>query len=124
MRAALIAALLICLVRGSVGLELPSKVSAQPNTQVIPVEIEDPHQYFYGNILTNEVFKYKRDIFTAVQVHPYMSSGMYDGQLTFCKDVGVQFEDITEADLVVIVYGKQYSPKLCYMLVSVSVVHR
>ena len=86
---------------------------------------ENPNQYFYGYVLSGEVFEYKKNTYTAIQVHPNMATNMYDSQITFCKNVEETFNALTQKDLVVITYSRQPNGvKMCYTFFNVDIVHK
>jgi len=87
--------------------------------------VENPNQYFYGYVLSGEVFQHKKNIYTAIQVHPNVATTMYDSQITFCKNVEEKFNALSQQDLVVITYSKQPNDlRLCYTLFNVDIVHK
>ena len=85
----ILAAAITCAIYGVV---LPNIIHADiprarlvVGTPMLPT-IENPYIYTYGVMRYGEIFEYKKDILTAVQVHPMPETGttMYDSQLTFC----------------------------------------
>jgi hypothetical protein len=88
------------------------------------VEVENPNQYFYGTVKSGDVFRNGDDLFTAIDVHPFSTSVMFDKQITFCNNVERQFAKLTMQDTVVITYSKLSRSKLCFDLVAVDVVEK
>lgn len=86
------------------------------------VNVDNPNQYFYGRVLSGDIFKYEKNVLTAVRVSPMHASDMYNQQITFCDNQEVKFGKLTTSDVVVITYSKTARSGLCYDLVSVDVV--
>lgn len=115
--------LLVSLLAGTT---LFANVSKRKLTSEPPVIVENPYTYSYGIIESAQVFEYKKDTFTAIQVHPMPETGttMYDAQITLCGDQSGKLMEIAKGHLVVITYNKTIHPELCYDLVGVDMVNR